>query len=308
MIGTALLTAASAMTVSAAADYPAFNTEKWKSLFAVDVAPANYSVTPIPYPNGATTYSVTFKGEIAGIHVGRLFLDIASSPNGYDVGYRMEQHGIARWFSDAEAKTNARGTFKGTTVDSHYYFNHDYERDDDQQYVELYRPSGSPRIRLWTDPQYHFYEPVSESLADGALDPMGALMSLAFTAVAEGKSPCDRTVKVLDGRRRFDLRMIDNGTERIRKGGKGRFSGIAHKCKLEQQKIAGYREKDKGDIDGDLWVYLSEVPKAYRSETFAYVPVMVIAKRGILSARLEGKNPTITTADGRSINLGLKKR
>ncbi len=299
---------ATAAVALVANDYPETGTDAWKSMFAVDVAPVKYAVNPIPSPEGATTYSVTYKGEIAGIHVGRVFLNVAVSEGGYEVGYKMEQKGIARWFSDAEAQANARGTFKGIDVDSHYYFNHDYERDDDQQYVELYRPSGGARIHLWTEPQYDFFEPVSEDLAVGAVDPMGALMSLGFPAVEEGQSPCDRTIKVFDGRRRFDLIMKDNGTERVRKGGKGRFSGMAYKCKLEQAKVAGYREKDKGDIDGDLWVYLSEVPNGFKSDTLSYVPVMIIAKRGILSARLEGKNPTITAPDGRSVNLGLKRR
>ena len=67
------------------------------------------------------------------------------------------------------------------------------------------------------------------------------------------------------------------------------------------------QERKRGDIEGDLWVYLAEVPEPFRTEKFAYVPVMIKARQGIFTAWLEGENPTITAADGTSINLGKKR-
>ncbi len=291
------------ISAASATDFPDKNSAAWQRLFAVDPVSSRLEVLPVSKPANAITYDVTLKGEIAGFDVGRVFLNTQSGPKGYAVDYRMEQRGIARWFSDAEARSHARGTFRDGEIDGHYYFNHDYERDDDQQYVQLYRAPQGRRIRLWTEPAYDFYEPVPEELALGAVDPMAALIALGFLDEGDGKSPCDRTVEVFDGRRRFDLVMFDDGTEDVRKGGKGRFSGFTHKCKLTQVKVAGYREKDKGDIDGDLWVYLAPVPGAVRTKTFSYVPVMIVAKRGIISARLEGKYPTITMPSGRKIEM-----
>ncbi|MEM6650371.1 MAG: DUF3108 domain-containing protein [Pseudomonadota bacterium] len=294
------------LALTAAPVWPEASTPAWNDLFAVDIAQERLSPPPPKAVDKGMSYSVTYKGEIAGFDVGRIFLNIAASEANYEVGYRMEQRGIARWFSDAEARTTAHGSYDQGEIDAHYYFNHDFEREDDQQYVELYRKSGDRRLHLWTDPQYDFAEAVSESQALGALDPMAALMMLGFSPAPEGKTPCDRKVKVFDGRRLFHLQMIDEGTEFIRKGGKGRFEGTAYKCKLTQEKIAGYREKDKGDIEGDLWVYLADVPVDFRHDSFAYVPVMIVAKRGFISARLEGKNPMITAHDGRQINLGKR--
>ena len=101
--------------------------------------------------------------------------------------------------------------------------------------------------------------------------------------------------------------MTDEGEDWIRRGGSRRYEGYAYKCRLEQFKVAGYREKDRGDIEGDLWVYLADVPEEFRTNTFAYVPVMIVARRGWISARLEGKDPIITAPDGRSINLGERE-
>jgi hypothetical protein len=295
----------SAATVLAADKFPDPNTPEWRELFAVDVSPTALDHMPLADPAPSTQYKVRFRGEIAGLNVGYVYLTVDTSPDGYAVNYAMEQRGIARWFSDAEAKTRARGTFNESgEVAAHYYFNHDYERDDDQQYVELYRGPDSRRIHLWTAPTYTFHGSVPEDVALGAVDPMAALVSLSLTDVPAGESPCNRRVKVFDGRRRFDLVMREDGRETFRSRNDDRFSGTAYKCKLEQIKVAGYREKDKGDIEGDLWVYLTEAPPPYRSSTFAYVPILLEARRGIFTARLEARDPIITGPGGRKTDLG----
>ncbi|WOI54528.1 DUF3108 domain-containing protein [Parvularcula sp. LCG005] len=302
----ALLAASGFLLGSALAqeDLPEPGSPEWRQHFAVDVAADRLAEVPVALPGKATTYSVTYKGEIAGFDVGRVFLTVAASDTRYSIKYRMEQKGIARWFSDANATTVARGTIENGDIGAHYYLNHDFEAEDDQQYVEMYRPANARRIHLWADPVYTFHQPVPEDVAFGAVDPMAALMSLGFLPRQTAGSPCDRVVKTFDGRRRFDLVMTDDGTEDIRKGGKGRFEGTAHRCRLDQVKVAGYRAKDSGDIDGDLWVYIVPVPETFRTSTMAYVPVMIRAKQGVFTARLEGKYPTITGPNGKSVQLG----
>ncbi|ADM10193.1 hypothetical protein PB2503_10709 [Parvularcula bermudensis HTCC2503] len=287
-------------------DYPPEGTSAWRHLFAVDPSPEALAFAPpAPEKTEATRYTAEFKGEIAGFDIGRIYLDIETSPERYAVDYRMRQNGIARWFSDAEATSRARGHFGDQNrITEHYYFNHDYEAEDDQQYVEIYRPYGQRRMHLWTSPTYSFREPVSEGQAADAVDPMSALIGLSFTAVPEGKSPCDREIDVFDGRRLFTLEMRDEGTENLNRRGNNLYNGSAYKCRLHQEKIAGYREKDLGDVNGDLWVYLADVPDPFRTPTFAYVPVMIKGKQGIFTAWLEGENPTITSPDGKTINLG----
>ena len=167
-----------------------------------------------------------------------------------------------------------------------------------QQRVELYRPKGAERLRLWTAPEYWFYEPVPEEMAWRATDPMGALVTLGFPAADPGQSPCARTAKVYDGRKRFDLTFAPEGRVRLRRGGKGRYEGEAHRCRLTLTKVAGYRPKDRGEDEGDLYVYLAPVPEAVRSDTFAYVPVRVEAKRGMIGGLLEAKYAKVTAADG----------
>lgn len=296
-----------AMSAAAAEDYPDQGTQAWRELFAVDPSAVALPYMPVPKPTGGLTYSAEYKGEIAGFDVGRVYLDVAASDEHYSVNYKMEQKGVARWFSDAEATSKARGSFgDDVRIAEHYYFNLDYEAEDDQQFVEIFRRFGERRMHLWTSPVYTFHQPVGEEIAWGAVDPMAALLELGFMDNNGGENPCNRTVKVFDGRRLFELVMRDDGTEKLRRSGKNLFRGRAWRCKLDQKKIAGYREGKRGDIEGDVWVYLAEVPEPFRTEKLAYVPVMIKARQGIFTAWLEGENPTITAADGSSVNLGKR--
>jgi len=283
--------------------FPDFGTPAWKALFAVD--PMDEPLGEAPFDAGAgTRFKTTLKGELAGFDVGRIFLDVTVGEAGYQVGYKMEQRGIARWFSDGEATANASGLFgRGSRIHTSYYYNHDYDGDDDQQRTELYRENDERRLRLWALPGTRFKQPVSEDQAAGALDPLGGLVALAFTPVASGEEPCSRTVRVLDGRRLFDLVMKPAGREYVKKNGKDRFRGDAIKCRLFQEKVAGYKEKNRGDLEGDLWVYLAPVPKDLRTEHLAYVPVKIVGKQGIIGASLQAKRPKLIAEDGTEYKL-----
>lgn len=300
MQGAAALTLGAFSLAWAANDgpFPAFNTPEWKALFAVDVMDDPLGKAPFEIGEGMR-FDTTLKGELAGFDVGRIFLDVTITDKGYAVDYKMEQKGVARWFSDGEAESVATGLFDPTgEIAEHYYYNYDFDGDDKQQRTEIYREAGAERLRLWALPTTRFKQPVSEEQAEGAVDPLAALVALAFTPVPEGEEPCNRTVSVLDGRRRFDLVMKPDGREYVSKNGSGRFEGNAFKCKLEQHKVAGYKEKNRGDVEGDMWVYLIEVPEDVRTETLAYVPVKVVARQGIIGASLQAKRPRIVAADG----------
>jgi hypothetical protein len=284
--------------------------------FAVDVAEAPLAdlegEEALPFGIGAgedaARFSVTYKGELIGIDIGRILLNASVGERGYELRYDMQQTGIARFFSDGEARTRAAGLFGDgpDPIAASYYHNHDYEAEDDQQRVELARAPGERRLRLWSLPAYTFHDPVSEGQALGATDPLGALIALGFPEAQPGRSPCERTAKVFDGRRRFDLFLAPDGVERVKAGGSGRFEGEAHRCRLTMRKVGGYRSGDRDEVEGDVWVYLAPVPEALRTDRFAYFPAKVKAKRGILSATLEAKDPTITGPDGVAVNLGRR--
>ena len=278
--------------------YPSYGTEAWRDMFAVDPMPDPLGEAPFDIGEGIT-YSTTLKGELAGLNIGRVFLDVTISDAGYAVAYKMEQRGVARWFSDGEATASASGLFNDQAeIVSSYYFNHDWNGEDDQQQTEIFRQTEDERYRLWSLPEYTFRQPVSVEQARDAVDPLAALVALAFTPVGEDEEPCARSVPVLDGRRRFDLVMVPDGVVDVRRNGPGRYRGEAYRCRLTQHKVAGYKEKNRGDIEEDIWVFMAEVPEELRSSNLAYVPVRIVARSGLIGASLQAKRPKFIQADG----------
>jgi hypothetical protein len=80
-------------------------------------------------------------------------------------------------------------------------------------------------------------EIVTEKQKRGSLDPVTALLQmLAHVAIQKN---CDVTVGVFDGKRRFDVTGIDNGTEDIDEEDYGFFKGTARTCDASFKMISG---------------------------------------------------------------------
>ena len=299
-----LLALGQASATDSGAPFPDTDSEAWKALFAVDVAEVPLGQAPFDIGNGVR-FETALIGHVAGFNVGYINLGVTVTDRGYRVDYKMVQQGVARWFSDGQAEAVAAGLFDDqANITTSYYLNHDYDGDDEQQRTELYHEAGSRRYHLWALPEYTFRQAVSEEEALGAVDPLAAIVALTFTPTGEGQHPCDRSVPVLDGKRRFDLVMVPDGTEKIRQRGPGRFEGQAIKCKLEQRKVAGYKENNRGDIEGDIWVYFVEVPEKFRTPVLRYAPVRISGRQGILGASLHAKRPRFIEADGSVTPIG----
>lgn len=295
---------AASLPAAALSDRPVPGSADWKDIYAVDLA-NNFSVEkPKVDLTGAKKLSVTYKGKFAGLNIGRIWIDSWLTDDAYRLKYKMEQEGIARWFSKASANSDSWGLLGADKQTALYYYNYDFEAEDDYQHVEMTRSGPDARFRLFSDPQYEFWHPVPFQLAKDTVDPMSALVQLGFLQVAPGENPCNRTVEVFDGRRRFNMRMIADGEVTLKLRGTGRYQGPAWRCKVYQDKIAGYREKDLVEKEQkDAWVFLAPVPETAAGLSLSYFPVLLEGKMGGLRASLEAKYPTVTLADGTEVKL-----
>lgn len=69
-----------------------------------------------------------------------------------------------------------------------------------------------------------------------AVDDLSAFVAMAFEG---GAQPCTRTVKVFDGRQRYDLAMTPNGAIRVDTRG---FRGQAQRCSVAYRPVAGFTD------------------------------------------------------------------
>jgi hypothetical protein len=312
----AILTA-SLLTSAIALDYPADvvpgsiepGSEEWKKTFAVDQAPARISQKPAIELDGATTLTTVYKGKLAGMNIGRLYLTSKLTPTTYHMDYKVEQKGIAKWFDNSETDTVSYGTLADGKMTALYYSNHERDKNSsDYEIVEMTRQSSDSRFRLWTEPEAVLKRPVPPEMALHTVDPLGALALLGYIEEQPGKDVCDRTIPVFDGKRRFDMRLVPAGTKTLKRRGKKMYEGFTHRCQIFMDKVAGYKAKDYTKKQrADAYVYLAPVPAEAKMPNLTYLPVLVEGQTGIARATLEAKDPTITLADGTEIRMGRNK-
>lgn len=71
-----------------------------------------------------------------------------------------------------------------------------------------------------------------------AIDDLSALVAMVFDP-AIGADPCARTIKIFDGRQRFDFAFRANGEVRVNTNG---YRGQAKRCSVTYRPIAGFTE------------------------------------------------------------------
>lgn len=276
---------------------PAKGSQEWKDHFAVDFIENRPAPPSVPL-NNAVRLEVGYKGKAAGFDIGRILMDVKISDSAYAMDYRIEQQGIARWFSTKTTDSKSVGTLKDGKLTSLFYEKLEYEDEDDYQYVDLVRDGPNARFRLWSDPKYELYWPVPEAYALDTVDPIASQILLGMVDTPAGKDPCDRTIKIYDGKRRWTMTVSYDREDTLRNSSSKRYAGPAIRCKVSQERVAGYKPEDIDEKMPDGYLYLAPVPEAVRSANFAYIPVEISGDYGWISAVLEAKEPKITGPDG----------
>jgi hypothetical protein len=99
-------------------------------------------------------------------------------------------------------------------------------------------------------------------LQGDVLDPLSAVMALTRTGAS---NPCGRTLKVFDGKQRFNLGLTYRGKEAISSAAVPGAASYAYVCGVRYNPIAGYKpsaEVERLRSSGALEVALRPVPSA----------------------------------------------
>lgn len=76
----------------------------------------------------------------------------------------------------------------------------------------------------------------------GSTDTVSSFVSMLLNPA--GGDPCKRTIRVFDGRQRFDLEMRPNGRQRVSTRA---WSGEAIRCTVRYREVAGFSAPEPGD-------------------------------------------------------------
>jgi len=207
---------------------------------AKDIAPVEAAGTTLP-ENAASgaqnTIQLVWTVFLGGINLGTVGIKSSFSGDTYSAVSRLKTAGVVNSFYESVIDASSTGTVAGNSVVPQKY-DSNYNGEKSEQRVSLaYAANG---IQLFSDPPYDVDRfPVSEEQKRGTVDPLsGIVYALAGVSITRQK-PCGDTVRVFDGRRRYDVDLRYVGKDNV--SSSGGYSGATIKCEMRYKQVAGFK-------------------------------------------------------------------
>lgn len=202
-------------------------------------APAEGAPMTVAQAGGGATSSVQLVWQVylGGFNLGNIGLKSSFTGNSYSAVSRLKTAGVVNSFYEAVIDATSVGTVAGTGLQPQKYDSNTENEKQSQKVGLIYSASG---IQLFSDPPYNTARfPVTEEQKRGTLDPLSGLV-LALSGVSHSATkPCGETVRVFDGRRRYDIELTFEGNDKVKTD--GGYKGPAVRCTVVYKQLAGFK-------------------------------------------------------------------
>ncbi|MCS6853298.1 MAG: DUF3108 domain-containing protein [Elioraea sp.] len=194
-----------------------------------------------------------YTARVGGFRV--MTIDVAAElrDDGYRVRARARSSGLAVLSTRFDQTATAEGRFTPAGLRP-VLFRAEGEWQGQRRLVEIVLTDRTPRIRL--EPlEVPEREPVPANLAQGGIDTLTALVSIARSVAARGEAGCAMELTIFDGRRLKRIALAPAGTGAV----PDRPGAEAVRCRLEGRQIAGFwRDWDRAEAEkpqfGSVWI------------------------------------------------------
>lgn len=186
-----------------------------------------------------TNLKVDYSIALGGFNLGTAGIEANLGDGNYELDATVRTEGIADQFFETTFVLESQGSFLGNRVKPARFVS-TYQDADSSRRVELTYPNrGAPVMAA--EPAYGDGFGPHVQLNDILMtqDPISALLLPTMSATA---SPCDRSLPLFDGRRRYDLQLREDGMTEIN-GGENAYNGPAMRCTVGMLPVAGYERK-----------------------------------------------------------------
>lgn len=213
---------------------------------------------------GPAVVRATFDVRLGPLQVGRGNFEAQVTDHYYAVGVSAKVTGVAHLLAGGEGSATARGAFQRDKLAPTLY------------HISNSAGSGSNEIRLLMRGNQVLNEtvippsqptpdrvPLNEAARKGVVDPLSAFV---FPVANEGAlaqpASCDRTLKIFDGRQRYDIAMSYART--IPSVSAGDYEGPMLVCKARYTPISGHRKiaaakEDKSEAYHDIEAWMMPI-------------------------------------------------
>jgi len=193
---------------------------------------------PVVQGSGPTsTVQLVWQVYLGGFNLGNIGIKSSFAGNSYSAVSRLKTAGVVNSFYEAIIDATTVGAVGGNGLLPQKYDSNTNNEKTNQKVGLTYSSAG---IQLFSDPPYNTERfPVTEEQKRGTLDPLSGLV-FALSGISQSAAkPCGETVRVFDGRRRYDIELNYVGQDKVKTD--GGYSGPAVKCTVIYKQLAGFK-------------------------------------------------------------------
>ncbi len=206
-----------------------------------------------------------YKVYVGGFHVVDLDIDMGLRPERYRFEARLKTVGMVGSMLPWSMKAHSKGAFEaGRVVPAAAGQSNNWKGSE--RFIEMRFAGGLPSVeKIQPLPKADDRDAVPDELRQGALDLASAI--LAIVTRMEGGTPCDATIPVFDGRRRFDLVVTPNGADKVRANRYSPYEGPVESCEVALDRKAGFKRRDE-----DSWQGAGSTAEVWMGRAFPELP------------------------------------
>jgi hypothetical protein len=180
-----------------------------------------------------------FNVSLSGVAIGKANLSATLTPSGYSIGVAAKVSGIARIVSSGEGSAQARGLYNSHGLEpATYTINNTVDALKNSVSLVMHNNSVTSESVMPATPVSPNRVPLTNAARRGVIDPLSAFLVPSEEKDSLSPSNCERTLKIYDGRQRYDIAMAYARTEQVKAGD---LEGSALVCKAAWRPIAGHR-------------------------------------------------------------------
>ena len=191
----------------------------------------------------ARDIDLLYKIYLGGFNIIELKVDIGFRPSAYEFAARAKSVGMIGRMFPWWMKAYSKGHFSDGAVAPVSSGQRNNWRGKDR-FIDLKFANGVAKIdRILPKPEADNREPVPVEMRTGVVDLASAIIALIRNM--DNGQPCRAQMPVFDGRRRYDLIAVPDGSDNLRPSGHTPYSGETVNCRLSIEKKVGFKRTDE---------------------------------------------------------------
>lgn len=229
-------------------------------------------------PNVAGAFS--YQGYAGGFRIGNVDMNVALLDGRYAAKMSLETSGMVGWFVEWRHGSTASGsalpvdrpTGGASPLSIAHYHNDSFWKGRDR-YVTV---AVNNRVAAVTKADPHPVKDeqrplITEAQRTDVLDPLSAIIAIGRTLELTGS--CTAELPVFDGRRRYTLKVEDQGLAKLEKSRSAPYEADAQRCRFVFERVSGFRKQKSDDEPTNGRAYYRRVaPNA------PMMPVKIVAE------------------------------